>query len=202
MLIVVDETVDDEEEKNSTSSHSTMYVDSDEERIVANSTDEEVDSYDVFNEKTDMTKSTFKVGICFRDSTLFRQVVKKHAIIERRPITNFRNFGRKVKYVCETPCMWKIYASPMQGTITYQIKTLNKKHTCTPTFKQKQINSKWIADYYETELKMNPTWPVNAFHKKILNDLKCEASKHAVHRTKRRVIMKISGTHEERYTMV
>ena len=147
MLIVVDETVDDEEEKNSTPNHSTMYVDSDEERIVANSTVEEVDSYDVFNGKIDMIKPTFKVGMCFRDSTLFRHAVKKHAIIERRPITNCKNFGKKVKYVCEKPCMWKIYATPMHGTTIYQIKTLNKKHTCTSTFKQKQINSKWIADY-------------------------------------------------------
>ena len=81
--------------------------------------------------------------------------------------------------------MWKIYASPMQGTTKYQIKTLHIKHTCAPTFKKKQINSKWIADYYGTELRMNPTWPVNAFHKKIMNDLKCEVSKHAMYRAKR-----------------
>ncbi|XP_074368731.1 uncharacterized protein LOC141708819 [Apium graveolens] len=79
-----------------------------------------------------------------------------------------------------------------KGSPTFQIKTLNNKQSCSPTFKQKQINSAWIADYYETELRMNPTWPVNAFHRKIVNDLKCDVSKHAVYRAKRRALMKIS----------
>ena len=65
----------------------------------------------MFNEKIDMIKPIFKVGMIFRDSHLFKQAVKKHAIIERRPISNVRNFGVKVKYVCEAPCRWKIYAS-------------------------------------------------------------------------------------------
>ncbi|KAL8155122.1 hypothetical protein AgCh_000496 [Apium graveolens] len=49
---------------------------------------------------------------------------------------------------------------------------------------------------------LNPTWHVNAFYKKIVNDLKCDVSKHAVYRAKRRALMKISGTHEEQYTQV
>lgn len=96
--------------------------------------------------------------------------------------------------------MWKVYASPMQGTSTFQIKTLYNKHTCMPTFKSKQIISKWIADYYETGLIMNSTWHVNAFH--IVNEFKYDVSKHAVYRAKRRVLMKISGTHKEQYTIV
>ncbi|KAL8156231.1 hypothetical protein AgCh_001359 [Apium graveolens] len=63
-------------------------------------------------------------------------------------------------------------------------------------------DERMVADYYETELRMNPTWPVNAFHRKIVNDLKFDVSKHTVYRAKRRALMKISGTHEEQYTRV
>ncbi|XP_074356643.1 uncharacterized protein LOC141696397 [Apium graveolens] len=113
---------------------------------------------------------------------------------------NCRNFGKKVQYVCEPPCQWKIYASPLhKGSATYQIKTYVRKHSCMPTFYQKQINSKWLADYYETEIRMNPSWPISAFHKKIVNDLKCHVSKHAVYRAKVRALKKINGTHEEQY---
>ncbi|XP_063941468.1 uncharacterized protein LOC135149632 [Daucus carota subsp. sativus] len=147
-----------------------------------------------------MVNPVFQRGMCFKNSKTFRETVKKYAIMNRRPIINCRNFGKKVQYVCQPPCRWKIYASPMhKGSVTYQIKTYVNKHTCMPTFNQKQINSKWIADYYEMEIRMNPTWPISAFHKKIVNDLKCNVSKHAVYRARSRALKRINGTHEEQY---
>lgn len=183
------------------SDHSSVYAASDEETMASNTTDKDEMSYPVFNEDADMVSPVFQLGMCFKNSRTFRQAVKKHDILERRPIVNVRNFGKNVQYVCEPPCKWKIYASPMhKGSTTYQIKTFIPKHTCMPTFKQKQINSKWLADYYEKEIRMNPTWPINSFHKKIVNDLKCNVSKHAAYRAKARALKKINGTHEEQYS--
>ena len=141
-------------------------------------------------------------GCVFTSATLFRQAVKKYAIMDKRPITNVRNYGKKVKYICEAPCQWKIYVSPMQSSKTYQIKTFYNIHTCMATFIQKQINSTWIADYYLNEIRMNPGWPVPAFHKKIVNDLKCKVSIHVVYRAKKKALSKINGTHEIQYEEV
>ena len=96
--------------------------DSDIERMVENSTDDDDGGYPVYNEDT-MVNPVFENGMCFKDSLTFRCAVKRHAILERRPIVNVRNFGKKVKYVCQKPCKWQIYASTMQKTSTYQIKT-------------------------------------------------------------------------------
>lgn len=85
-----------------------------------------------------------------------------------------------------------------RATPTYQIRALTTKHTCMPTFHQKQINS----TYYEKELRMNPRWPISSFHKKIFNDLKCEVSKHSVYRAKIRALLKINGTHELQFGQV
>ena len=49
---------------------------------------------------------------------------------------------------------------------------------------------------------MNPTWPVAAFQQKVVNDLKCEISKHAIYRAKTRALVKINGTHQEQFGMV
>ena len=61
----MDQTVDDDD-KSSVPSDSSIYADSDEERIVLNSTDEEVESYSNFNEKIDMINPTFKVEMRFK----------------------------------------------------------------------------------------------------------------------------------------
>ena len=183
------------------SDHSTIYADSDDERMVGNSTDEEQFGYPVYNEDANVSP-VFELGMCFTSSKQFRDAVKRHAILERRPITNCRHFGKKVKYICQAPCKWKIYSSPYQKSTTYQIKTFYPVHTCMPTFNQKQINSAWLAKYYEKEIRMNPSWPINAFHQKIVNDLKCNVSRHAVYRAKARALVKINGTHAEQYSHV
>lgn len=194
---------DVDQEHGNDSDQSTVYAASDDERMAANSTDEDEINYPVFDEDADMVNPVFQLGMCFKNSRAFREAVKKHAIQQRRPIVNCRNFGRKVQYVCQHPCQWKIYASPMhKGSITYQIKTFNPVHTCMPTFNQKQINSRWLSEYYEKDIRMNPSWPIDAFHKKIVNELKCHVSKHAVYRAKARALKKINGTHKEQYSQL
>ncbi|XP_074352940.1 uncharacterized protein LOC141692100 [Apium graveolens] len=172
---------------------------SDDERMAPNSTDEDEPNFPEFNEDVDMERPVFELGMLFKSSQIFRKAVRNHAIIERRPIELVKNYGRKIKYVCKKPCKWIVYASPFNKTPTFQIRTLVRKHTCMPTFKQKQINLVWLAEHYEKEIRMNPGWPVKAFHKKIFNDLKVEVSKHAVYRAKTRALLKINDTHKEQF---
>ena len=67
------------------------------------------------------------------------------------------------------------------------------KRTCMTTFHKKQINSNWLAEYYEKELRINPEWLVKNFHKKFFYDLKCEVSKHSIYRAKIRALIKINA---------
>lgn len=191
-----------EKDDNADTDDSSVYAGSDEERMAANSTDEDELHFPVFNEALDMEKPVLQLGMLFTSSQIFRKAVRTHAILERRPVSLVRNYGRKVKYICEAPCKWRVYASPFNKTRTYQIRSLVPKHTCMPTFKQKQINSTWLAEYYEKDLRMNPGWPVAAFHKKIFSDLKCQVSKHSVYRAKARALIKINGTHIEQFGQV
>ncbi|WOH04271.1 hypothetical protein DCAR_0623680 [Daucus carota subsp. sativus] len=164
--INVDHEVEDlQEEVDEGNDDSSVYAASDDEKMPCNSTDDEEEEIPVFNEEVDMERPVFELGMCVKSSKIFRQAVKKKAILERRPIKNCKNFGRKIKY-------------------------------------QKQINSSWIAEYYESDIRMNPTWPISAFHRKIVNELKCEVSRHAVYRAKTKALIKIRGTHEDQFQLV
>ena len=121
--------------------------------MAGNSTDEDEKSYPVFDHKTEMDDPKFELGQLFATAKIFREAVRMQAIIQRRPIKQCRNYGARVKFICEAPCSWVIYASKMQLTDTYQIKVYDSNHTCTPTFHQKQINSRWIAEHYEDDIR-------------------------------------------------
>ncbi|XP_063943790.1 uncharacterized protein LOC135150742 [Daucus carota subsp. sativus] len=194
--------VDNEVHTDENSSDSTKYADSEEERMAPNSTDDEEITYSVFDEKSEMDNPKFELGQMFPSAKVFRDAVKKQAIVERRPIIQCRNYGSRVKFICEGTCEWSIYASKMQRSDTYQIKVYEPNHTCTQTFNQKQINSKWIAEYYEDDIRMNPTWPLSAFLKKVVNDWGCHVSIYAIARAKRKALEKINGRHVEQYSRV
>lgn len=178
---------------------STHYASSDEERMASNSSDEEDISFPIFNHKTEMKNPKFQLTMLFASSKVFRAAVKKQAILERRPIKQCKNYGSRVKFICEPPCEWKIYASKMRDTDNYQIKVYKPKHTCNTTFHQKQINSRWIADEYEDEIRMNPTWPLSSFLKKVVNDWHYHVSIYAIWRAKKKALEKINGKHVDQY---
>ena len=69
---------------------------SEEERMAANSTDEESKTYPVFNEKTDMDDPKFQLGMLFSSGNALRSAVKKHAIVHRKAIKQCRNFGKRI----------------------------------------------------------------------------------------------------------
>ncbi|KAL8131831.1 hypothetical protein AgCh_007664 [Apium graveolens] len=74
---------------------------SEDERMAANSIDEECVTYPVFNERTDMKDPKFELGMLFSSAQSFRAAVQKFAIVNRKPVFQCRNFGRRIKYKCK-----------------------------------------------------------------------------------------------------
>ena len=78
-----------------------VYDGPDDERMTTNSTYEDGKSYAVFNEDVDIEKPIFQLGMIFRSSSIFGKVVKIHVFLDRTPVENVRNYGKKVKYICQ-----------------------------------------------------------------------------------------------------
>lgn len=66
--------------------------------MACNSRDEKEISFPVFDEKVEMKNPKFELGMMFATFKIFRKVVKKHAVLERRPIKQCRNYGSRVKF--------------------------------------------------------------------------------------------------------
>ncbi|XP_074327925.1 uncharacterized protein LOC141665838 [Apium graveolens] len=146
------------------STDSTEYANSEEERMAANSTDEEEIKWSVFDEKSEMGHPKFELGQLFASTKVFREAVKKQTIVERRPVVQKRNYGSRVKFVCSNGCKCNIYTNKMQ--------------------------------------RMNPTWPLQAFLEKVVNDWGRHVSIYAIARAKRKALQTINGKHVEQYSRV
>ncbi|XP_074370703.1 uncharacterized protein LOC141711897 [Apium graveolens] len=163
------------------------------------SCDEEEMQYPEFNEVTYMKDPQFSLGMLFSSGAIFRKAVRQHAILHQRGIRLKKNLKEKIKWICADGCSWKCYGIQQQRSTSFQIKTLYNHHTCNPTWIQKQVNSTWIAEAYENEIRMNPTCPVKAFHSRVVNDLKCNINQSMIYRAMKKAKDNILGKHEEEF---
>ncbi|XP_074352181.1 uncharacterized protein LOC141691354 [Apium graveolens] len=183
-------------------SSSESLFNSDEERMVVSSCDEADPQFPEFNEFTDMDDPQFKLGLLFNSGQVFRAAVRKHAIIHQRGVRLKMNLSDKIKWIGMEDCEWKCYERQQQRSTTIQIKRQNDKHTCTPIWDQKQVNSTWLTSQYEEEIRMNPIWLVAAFQLKVINDLKCNVSHSMVYRALTKAMEAVTGKHEEEFGKV
>lgn len=173
--------------------------DSSDERMTISSCDEEEIRYPEFNEITGMDDPQFSLGMLFSSGVVFRTAVQKYAIVNQKGIGIKKNLKDKIKWVCQDGCPRKCYGVKQQRTTNIQIKTLCLQHTCNPCWEQKQVNSTWIAKFYEDEIRMNPSWPAQAFQSRVVNDLKCNISQTMIYRALRKAKEQIIGKHEDEF---
>ncbi|KAL6562868.1 hypothetical protein OROHE_005455 [Orobanche hederae] len=175
------------------------YVDSDEEWGGLNSKDTKVKKLCTFPEKSgeiqvlstnDMEnkKVTLSLGMCFVDADEFRNAIRNHAIQLGRDLIFSINNKVKVQAKCKNKiCDWLVYGSRGKGDDTFIIKTIYDKHTCPRLNKVVHANSRFLAEKYMEELKINPKWPVNAMMLRLEKENKVSFNKSQLYRCKKKV---------------
>ena len=188
-----------EEEQFEVESDSEGVLRSSEERMALSSCDEADSSYPQFNENADMEDPKFRLAMVFSSGQAFRDVVRKHAIVHQRAVRLKKNQIDRIRWIRCAGCEWKVYATKQKRSTSFQIKTLEDLHTCSPTWDQKQLTSTWIANHYEDDIRLNPTWPAAAFRARVINDLKCNINDSMIYRALRKAKMVIQGKHEDEF---
>lgn len=73
-------------------------------------------------------------------------------------------------------------------------------HTCVRQQKGLPlIHSGFLAKKYVNDFRMNPEWPIPAFHKRVIQDLHIDFKAHVLRRAKRKCLKMIYGDDGEQY---
>ena len=74
------------------------------------------------------------------------------------------------------------------------------EHTCTREQRGLPlINSGFLAREYLGEFRINPSWPIKAFHNRVLKDLQLDVKHHILRKARRKCMKIINGTLEEQF---
>ncbi|KAK4386170.1 hypothetical protein Sango_2487600 [Sesamum angolense] len=109
-----------------------------------------------------------------------------------------KNEKQLILATCKNECNWKLRASSVMKSTTFQIKSIKGKHTCAHKVENKQANYKYIGKRLESFVRDNPNESLQ-FEKKVRRELQIEVSDYKVYRAKKYALELIRGDVKEQY---
>ncbi|KAK1562586.1 hypothetical protein Q3G72_014496 [Acer saccharum] len=96
-----------------------------------------------------MQNPVFRLGMVFGSADVFRKAVRAHAVKHQRLVKFKKNDRDGIMAVCKAECCeWFVFAPWLGDHKTFKIKSLNDKHTCAMSFKNRFVSLKHIAEKY------------------------------------------------------
>ncbi|XP_012841115.1 PREDICTED: uncharacterized protein LOC105961430 [Erythranthe guttata] len=165
--------------------------------------DEERDNVNpIFDEVEDMKNPKLRLGMIFKDAATFRKALREHSIKKGYNFEFLKNEGDRVTVKCVDECPFRVHASKMQGSRTFQIKSLIEHCIHPRRYELKSVTSTWLANKYLNKLIDDPKWDVNAIRKTVRREQSVFVSKKQVYRAKSKALEAIEGNHKEDFTRI
>ncbi|KAI8546526.1 hypothetical protein RHMOL_Rhmol07G0125100 [Rhododendron molle] len=158
-------------------------------------------------------ESVFCEGMIFKHRAQFAGAIRHHSILQEREIRFTKNETTRVRAKCKVvidpedgtkkfECPWTIFASDIGKDKTLQVKTYVPKHTCGRIWRNKLINSSWVAMMYFDDIRITPTLKVSELVEKVKSNFKCNVSVNQCYRARQKVLKKLEGNIAKQYAML
>ncbi|KAL0306887.1 UNVERIFIED_CONTAM: hypothetical protein Sradi_6106000 [Sesamum radiatum] len=139
------------------------------------------------------------IGMKFATRKKYREVLRDWAVRRGWDLKFVKNEKSKITAVCKNGCDWRIHASPVMRTTTFQIKSIKGKHTCAHRIENKQANYKYIGKRIQQFVKDNPSEGLQSLKNKIRRDIQVDVSLFKVYRAKRFAVELMKGDIKQQY---
>ncbi|KAF4347934.1 hypothetical protein G4B88_010189 [Cannabis sativa] len=109
-----------------------------------------------FRPETDMGKAIFDLGLSFASGKLFKQAIREYALREGKDIFFKKNDPHRVRAQCKgVNCRWICYASKIDDSPTFDIKSYEAEHKCCRTNSNRWATAQWLSAKYREEFKFS-----------------------------------------------
>nr|XP_027118313.1 uncharacterized protein LOC113735512 [Coffea arabica] len=116
----------------------------------------------------------FEKNMLFTNVDAFRPALKDYAIQKGFPIVRLKNEKKRCTAKCAVEsCPWRIHASPIGETTTFQIKSYTSQHTCVMNNRNAEATSDWIAKKLVPLLWIHPQMNTESVYAKIVSNMVC-----------------------------
>ncbi|XP_012828500.1 PREDICTED: uncharacterized protein LOC105949728 [Erythranthe guttata] len=166
------------------------------------STDSEGEKSDEFNEATGMKNPNLFVGLMFSTPQVFRRAMIRWNVLRGHDITYIKNENMKIIAKCKEDCGWRIHASPIGNTSTFQIKTFISEHKCGRKHDNHIVNSRYLVEEYLDDFRDNGEMKINSMKRKVRKDLNVEVSRWQCYRAKNNAKKIVEGDIQKQFALL
>ncbi|KAG8387957.1 hypothetical protein BUALT_Bualt02G0075200 [Buddleja alternifolia] len=133
------------------------------------------------------------LGMKFPTKAVYRDQLRDWAVKKGWDLKVIKNERKFVTAICKKGCEWRVHASLVQNSTTFQVKSLKGEHTCAHITENKQANYKYIGRRIEHIIRDNLNETLDSLQKKIKRDLEIGCSMHKIYRAKRYALELVKG---------
>ncbi|CAI9117268.1 OLC1v1018623C1 [Oldenlandia corymbosa var. corymbosa] len=154
----------------------------------------------VFDPEKDMGNPKFQLHQQFATKWILLAALRQHGIKDRRKINFQKNDMKFVRGYCEN-CNWEVYGVKVddEKDPTFQIRTVNTKHTCGRVNSSRNVNSDIVSDWYVADFADDPNISVSHLQFRVLNEHRLTISRTQAWNAKRKALEKVRGKITEQY---
>ncbi|RYR57495.1 hypothetical protein Ahy_A05g023226 isoform B [Arachis hypogaea] len=128
------------------------------------SVDEEVEGedknearcYPIHKDCKDMNSYKWEVGTFFASREEFKDTVTSYAVQTRRGLRYAKLDLVRVRAVCQPGCPFWLYAAKMKEEETWQLRSVNLKHTCGQSHRVGIMHTSWLSRAFKKKVEHNP----------------------------------------------
>ncbi|KAG8368115.1 hypothetical protein BUALT_Bualt15G0011600 [Buddleja alternifolia] len=194
-----EERQNEENERNRERGEWYSEVDEDDLQSKRGSDDEGGPDSLVWSDDTDMRTFEMVVGLQFPTRKKYREILRDWAVRKWWDLKFLYNETAKITATCKHGCDWRIHASPIMKTSTYQVKSLRESHTCAHRYQNRQANYKYLGKRIENIIRDNPMEGLESLKNKIRRDVEVECSRDKLYRAKRYALELVKGDIKVQY---
>ncbi|XP_017241153.2 uncharacterized protein LOC108213876 [Daucus carota subsp. sativus] len=132
---------------------------------------------EIFNENALGSDIKWKVGLIFHDKKQLKNAIRLSSMECGRPYHYMVDDPRRLQVGCAKGCPFRMWATYIKSTQSWQVKTLKDEHNCVWNYQNRLVTVKWLADKYGDRIRKNPNWKLVEMQEEFKKELKVDVGK-------------------------
>ncbi|RYQ95415.1 hypothetical protein Ahy_B08g090689 [Arachis hypogaea] len=158
--------------------------------------------YPIHKDVKDMTRYKWKVETVFASREEFKDTVIAYAVQTRRGLRYAKLDLVRVRAVCQEGCPFWLYAAKMSEEETWQLRSMNLKHTCGQSHRVGILHTGWLSKAFRKKVESNPKVKIKDLVNKAQRKWNLTVTTSMVARSKQAALDEIQGAYRKQYKRI
>ncbi|RYR65096.1 hypothetical protein Ahy_A03g011087 [Arachis hypogaea] len=162
----------------------------------------EARSYPIYKDCKDMNTYKWEVGTVFASREEFKDTVTSYAVQSRRGLRYAKLDLVRVRAVCQPGCPFWLYAAKMKNEATWQLRSINLKHTCSQSHRVGIMHTSWLSRAFKKKVEHNPRVKIKELVNKAQRKWNLTVTTSMAARSRQAVLDDIQGEYRKQYKRI